>query len=215
MDKSLNNNFTIACDMDDVLMVPHTYVEFSNFLGINDVFSAPLIQYKAGRRSYESLLNNWFNIMSSISIKDKQEAVKYVVSTISEQTFQFVKKSNELGRFVIVSNNDGDLVESIAGKLNVEYIAVNKYIFKYRFVTQRKSQAIKNQKIKIDTAITDDPVNEKDFLDLPGYKNNIIRGIVLGKVGIQHPKTKKYEIVNTLNEVYEKVFEIKCELMKF
>ncbi|MGA7719571.1 MAG: hypothetical protein WCA84_00210 [Ignavibacteriaceae bacterium] len=58
-------------------------------------------------------------------------------------------------------------------------------------------------------------MNEKDFLDLPGYKNNIIRGIVLGKVGIQHPKTKKYEIVNTLNEVYEKVFEIKCELMKF
>jgi hypothetical protein len=215
MGKSKNNNFTIACDMDDVLMVPHTYVEFSKYLGIYEVFSAPLIEYKSGYRSYESLWNNWFTIMSHISAKYKQEAVKYVASTISEKTYQFVEKSKELGRFIIVSNNDGDMVESIAEKLNVEYIAVNKYIFKYCFITQRKSEAIKNQKINIDTAITDDPVNEKDFLDLPGDKNNIIRGIVLSKAGLQHEQVKKYKIVNTLDEVYEKVVEIKNDLWKF
>jgi hypothetical protein len=217
MNKSQNNNFTIACDMDDVLMAPHTYIEFSKYLGIYELFSVPLIEYKSGKRSFESLLNNWFNIMTQLSTNDRKDAIKHVINTISEKTYRFVKNSKKLGRFIIVSNNDGDLVKSIAEKLNVEYIAVNKYIFEFCLITQRKSEAVIKRKINIDAAITDDPVNEKDFLDLPaGNGSKISCGIILCRndispdlYGIQY---SQYKIVSTLDEVYEKLVIIKKDL---
>ena len=92
MDKIRQNIFTIACDMDDVLMVPHTYIEFSKYLGIYEQFSIPLIEYKSGKRSYESLWDNWYNIMTGFSINDRAAAVRHVANTISEKTYQFVEK---------------------------------------------------------------------------------------------------------------------------
>jgi hypothetical protein len=211
MIKIPHKNFVIACDMDDVLIIPHTCIELSEYLGLYDRFFEPLIEYKSGKRSYESLLINWFNIMSPLSSSDKQGAIKHVVNSISEDTFQFVEKSKELGRFIIVSNNDGDLVRSIAEKLNVEYIAVNKYIFEFCFVTQKKSDAIFIRKININASITDDPVNEKDFLDLPGKRNNTSCGIVLRKKDMIHGPEEPYKIVNTLDEVYNVLVAIKDE----
>ncbi|MDR3626172.1 MAG: hypothetical protein P4L45_05040 [Ignavibacteriaceae bacterium] len=50
MNKHTNNIFTIACDMDDVLMVPHTYIGLSEYLGISDEISVPLKEYKSGKK---------------------------------------------------------------------------------------------------------------------------------------------------------------------
>jgi hypothetical protein len=211
MIKILPKNFVIACDMDDVLLVPHTAIELSKYLGIYDHFSVPLIEYKTGKRSFESLLNDWFTIMTPLSSINKQSAILHVSCGISENTYQFAEKSKKLGRFIIVSNNDGDLVKSIAGKLKVEYIAVNKYIFEFCFVTQRKSDAIENQKIIIDAAVTDDQVNEKDFLDLPGKKNNTSCGIVFNRNDVITGPDIPYKIVNTLDEVYNTLAAIKNE----
>jgi hypothetical protein len=211
--------FTIACDMDDVLMVPHTYIEFSKCLGIYEEFSIPLIEYKAGARSYKSLWESWFNNLALLSSKDRKAAIKYVAGTISEKTYNFVEKAKKLGRFIMVSNNDGDLVKSIADKLKVEYIAVNKYIFEFRLVTQRKSEAIIEQKININAAITDDPVNEKDFLDLPvvnGSKTS--GGIILRRNDllpeVYNAHAGSYKIVNTLEEVYDNLVLIKEDYNK-
>ena len=214
MGKIANNIFTIACDMDDVLMVPHTYIELSKYLGIYEQFSVPLIEYKSGKRSYESLWDNWYNIMAGFSTDDKAAAIRHVAGTISEKTYKFVDKAKKLGRFIIVSNNDGDLVRSIAEKFNVEYIAVNKYIFEFCLITQRKSEAIKQQGIDIDAAITDDPVNEKDFLDLPsGNGSKTSSGIIFCRndmpTGLYDIRNEQYKKVSTLEEAYENLIIIK------
>jgi hypothetical protein len=219
MDKYQTNIFTIACDMDDVLMVPHTYIEFSKYLGIYEQISLPLTEYKSGKRSYKYLWESWHNILAGIKTKDKEEAIIQVAGTISENTYRFVERSKKLGRFIIVSNNDGDLVKAIAGKFDVEYVAVNKYIFKYSLVTQRKSEAIKKQKISIDAAVTDDPVNEKDFLDLPaGNNGKTLCGIVFRRNDMPsdfyHAHNERYKIAGTLDDVYENLVLIKKDIGK-
>jgi hypothetical protein len=205
--------------MDDVLMVPHTYVEFSKYLEIYELFSVPLIEYKTGKRTYDSLWYNWFTIMTRFGTNDRQDAIEHIANTVSEKTYRFVENSKKIGRFIIVSNNDGDLVKSIAEKLNVEYIAVNKYIFEFCLITQRKSEAIIKRKINIDAAITDDPVNEKDFLDLPaGNGSKTSSGIILCRDAISLElsgiKYSQYKIVSTLEEVYEYLIIIKNDLRK-
>jgi hypothetical protein len=215
MDKHTNNNFTIACDMDDVLMVPHTYIGFSKYLGISDEISIPLKEYKSGKRSYESLWKQWHNIVSMLSPDKRAESVKYVADSISGKTYEFVEKSKKLGRFIIVSNNDGGLVKAIAEKLKVEYIAVNKYIFEFVLITQRKSEAVKKRGVVINAAVTDDPVNEKDFLDLPQQKGC---GIVFCRKGAPDGSydslKEEYRVVNSLDETYERLCEIKDKYVK-
>ncbi len=200
-------------------MVPHTYVEFSKYLEIYELFSVPLIEYKTGKRTYDSLWYNWFTIMTRFGTNDRQDAIEHIANTVSEKTYRFVENSKKIGRFIIVSNNDGDLVKSIAEKLNVEYIAVNKYIFEFCLITQRKSEAIIKRKINIDAAITDDPVNEKDFLDLPaGNGSKTSSGIILCRDAISLElsgiKYSQYKIVSTLEEVYEYLIIIKNDLRK-
>lgn len=216
MSKIKNKNFIIACDMDDVLMVPHTFIRFSEFLGIHDELSAPLGEYKSGRRTYESLWQSWNNSLAGFYFEDKNNAIKHVAAAIPETTYKFVEKSKELGKFIIVSNNDGDLVKEIAGKLAVEFIAVNKYIFEYKLITQKKSEAILKKYSSINAAITDDPVNEMDFLQLPAKnQGGIPSGIVLRKNDLTAAVYDKLPVniktAGTLEEVYENLLLIKQE----
>lgn len=145
----------------------------------------------------------------------RADAIKYVADSISGKTYEFVEKSKKLGRFIIVSNNDGDLVKAIAEKLKVEYIAVNKYIFEFVLITQSKSEAIKKRGVVINAAVTDDPVNEKDFLDLPRQNGC---GIVFCREGIPagfYDNLKEYyRIVNSLDETYVRLCEIKDKYVK-
>ena len=216
MQDTKNRTFTIACDMDDVLMVPHTYLEFSKYLGIQNELSIPLKEYKAGERTYESLWKDWHNILSRRSEYEKAEAVKYVADSIPDKTYEFVENAKTLGRFIIVSNNDGHIVEAVAGKLGADFVAVNKYIFEYSLVTQLKSEAIKKQGLVINAAITDDPVNESDFLNLPLNSGN---GIVFRKDGVPlefyNSYMIRYKIAGTLDEVYKLLVIIKKESEKF
>ena len=211
-----NQTFTIACDMDDVLMVPHTYLEFSKYLGIQKEISIPLKEYKAGNRTYDYLWKEWHRIVNGLSANKKTDAIKYVADSITDNTYLFVNNSKKLGRFIIVSNNDGDLVKAIAEKLGVDYIAVNKYIFEFVLATQRKSEAIKNLGILINAAITDDPVNESDFLNLPLNSGN---GIVFRKDGVPlefyNSYMIRYKIAGTLDEAYKLLVIIKEESEKF
>jgi hypothetical protein len=218
MSERQKNIFTIACDMDDVLMVPHTYIEFSKYLEIYEQFSVPLVEYKNGKRSYNSLWENWYKIINQFTTIEKRAAINDVAEKISVNTYRFVENSKKLGRFIIVSNNDGDLVKAIAEKFDVEYIAVNKYIFEYCLDTQKKSEAIKKHNIIIDAAVTDDPVNEKDFLDLPlGNRINRSCGIVIRRNDMppeSYNTAAGYKVVNTLDEVLTELLLIKDELKR-
>jgi len=219
MTEKKENLFTIACDMDDVLMVPHTYIEFSKYLEIYEQFSIPLVEYKNGKRSYKSLWENWYKIINQFTTIEKRAAINHVAEKISANTYRFVENSKKLGRFIIVSNNDGDLVKAIAEKFEVEYIAVNKYIFEYCLDTQKKSEAIKKLNINIDAAITDDPVNEKDFLDLPIANKgvNISCGIVVHRNDMppeSYNITAGYKVVNALDEVLAQLLLIKDEIKR-
>ena len=164
-----------------------------------------------GKISYESLWKAWHAVVSELSVRNREAAIIHTANTISKSTFEFVEKCKKLGRFIIVSNNDKDLVESIAGRLGVEYFAVNKFIFEFSFNTNRKSEIIKKQNINVDVVVTDDPVNEEDFLSMTS--NGIVfQGKRQSESHTSIIKSKNYLTADGLDEVYEIITKVKKRL---
>jgi len=88
----------------------------------------------------------------------------------------------------------------ISENLKVKFLAENKYIFDFKYITGKKSEILKDAGIIPDVVITDDPINESDFLDC-ATKLKIV--IPKREYSVEIPE--KYTIAKNLNEVYESI----------
>jgi len=210
MKKKSKKEFVIACDMDDVLLVPHSYVAFSQYLGVFDEFGAALKKYKEKKLTYRKLFKKWNALVEEFAPEEKQRAVDCVVRAIPEETIRFVQRAKRIGQFLIISGNDANLVEAVCHRLKVPFLAANKFIFELRVVSQKKSAVLKRSGIKPDVAISDDPWNEADFFRMTDY--DIIMKRKRFPVNFPMRKGQRYVIVETLDEVYANLLQIKREL---
>jgi phosphoserine phosphatase len=190
----------IAIDMDDIIIRPHSLIIISNYLGKSEKVKESLSKYKKGKISYESNLKNLYEEFSKISSEDKIKVIKKLLEAIPEDSKEFIEKLKRIGDIILISNNDYDLVKMISENLKVKFLAENKYIFDFKYITGKKSEILKDAGIIPDVVITDDPINESDFLDC-ATKLKIV--IPKREYSVEIPE--KYTIAKNLNEVYESI----------
>jgi len=190
----------IAIDMDDIIIRPHSLIIISNFLGASERVKETLSKYKKGKISYESNLKNLYKAFSKINNEDKLRVIRKLLESIPEDSKEFIEKLKEIGNVILISNNDYDLVKIISENLKVKFLAENKYIFGFKYATGKKSKILKDAGIIPDVVITDDPINESDFLDCATKLK-----IVIPKREYNMKIPERYIITSNLDEAYRKI----------
>ncbi|MFH0860007.1 MAG: hypothetical protein V1921_02295 [Candidatus Altiarchaeota archaeon] len=197
----------VAVDQDDVLMVPGSMgvlqAELNLREGEKKAIMEVLRDYKRGKATTLDVHAARYNILKGYPRDEILEALERMSARIPEESRKFVKKVKNFADVYIVSNSDVSIVEEIAKSLDIDSVAENRFLFELKFVTNRKSEMLIRRGITPDVVITDDPLNESDFLDMGKL------GIVMARrdnpVTYSEDIRKKYFFVNSLEEAHDKI----------